>query len=361
MRLQFVLIKLLRGFLTLLMAVTFVFVVLRLSGDPMSMLLPDDTPPAIAAQYRAAWGLDRPLPEQYLRFLWSAAHGDFGLSFRDDRPALQTVLERVPMTLLLGLTGFAITVVLGLAAGVAAAVRRGRTVDHAAMGMAIFGHSMPNFFLAIIMIMLFSMTWRMLPSSGGATWWHLVLPSVTLGIINAGTVARFTRSSMLEVLHQPYMRTARAKGLRASRRIWSHAIPNAAIPVVTVLGLRLGAMIAGAVVVETVFAWPGIGQMLVNAVSQRDLPVVQAIVLLVALTMVVTNFIVDMTYGWLDPRIEAQREEMANEHRNRDINAADPADASLAVSPPAHRDPLMLFLASSDSRRRGGCRLPCAL
>jgi peptide/nickel transport system permease protein len=145
-----------------------------------------------------------------------------------------------------------------------------------------------------------------LPSSGGSTWWHLILPSVTLGIINAGTVARFTRSSMLEVLHQPYMRTARAKGLRLTRRVMSHAIPNAAIPVVTILGLRLGGLIAGAIVIESVFAWPGIGLMLVNAVGARDLPVVQTIVLLVALTMVVTNFIVDIAYGWLDPRIETR-------------------------------------------------------
>ncbi|MGV1963654.1 ABC transporter permease [Agrobacterium sp. 22-222-1] len=304
---QFILIKLSRAFLTLLLAVTFVFVVLRLSGDPVSMMLPDDTPPEIVAEYRAAWGLDRSLPEQYVRFIWSALHGDLGYSFRDDRPAVTVVVERVPMTLLLGLSSFAITVVVGLLAGIAAALKRGTSVDHVVMAVSIFGHSIPNFFLAILMIMLFSMSWRLLPSSGGTTWWHLVLPAVTLGIINAGTVARFTRSSMLEVLHQPYMRTARAKGLRLTRRIMSHAIPNAAIPIVTVLGLRLGGLIAGSVVIETVYAWPGIGLMLVNAVSQRDLPVVQTIVLLVALTMVVTNFIVDITYGWLDPRIENRR------------------------------------------------------
>lgn len=306
MTLQFILVKLMRGLLTMLLAVTFVFVVLRLSGDPVTMLLPDDTPPAIIADYRAAWGLDRSLPEQYLRYILAAAQGDLGYSFRDDRPALDVVLERVPMTLLLGISAFTITVVIGLLAGIAAALKRGTSVDHAAMAFSIFGHSMPNFFLAILMIMLFSMTWRVLPSSGGSTWWHLILPAVTLGIINAGTVARFTRSSMLEVLHQPYMRTARAKGLRLTRRVMSHAIPNAAIPIVTILGLRLGGLIAGAIVIESVFAWPGIGLMLVTAVSQRDLPVVQTIVLLVALTMVVTNFIVDIAYGWLDPRIESR-------------------------------------------------------
>ncbi|MGO4138479.1 ABC transporter permease [Rhizobium brockwellii] len=306
MKLQFILVKLLRGLVTMLLAVTFVFVVLRMSGDPVSMMLPDDTPPAIIADYRAAWGLDRSLAEQYVRYIAAAAQGDLGYSFRDDRPALDVVLERVPMTLLLGISAFAITVVIGLLAGIAAALKRGTSVDHAAMAFSIFGHSMPNFFLAILMIMLFSMTWRVLPSSGGSTWWHLILPAVTLGIINAGTVARFTRSSMLEVLHQPYMRTARAKGLRLTRRVMSHAIPNAAIPVVTILGLRLGGLIAGAIVIESVFAWPGIGLMLVNAVGARDLPVVQTIVLLVALTMVITNFIVDIAYGWLDPRIETR-------------------------------------------------------
>jgi peptide/nickel transport system permease protein len=304
---QFILTKLLRALSTLLLAVTFVFIVLRLSGDPASMMLSDNTPPEVIAEYRRAWGLDKSLPEQYIRFIWSALHGDLGYSFRDDRPALTVVVERVPMTLLLGISSFAITVIVGMVAGIAAALKRGTGVDHAVMTFAIFGHSIPNFFLAILMILLFSMTWRLLPSSGGSTWSHLVLPAVTLGIVNAGTVARFTRSSMLEVLHQPYMRTARAKGLRLTRRIMSHAIPNAAIPIVTILGLRLGGLIAGSVVIETVFAWPGIGLMLVNAVSQRDLPVVQTIVLLVALTMVVTNFIVDLTYGWLDPRIENRR------------------------------------------------------
>lgn len=182
---QFILIKLSRAFLTLLLAVTFVFVVLRMSGDPVSMMLPDDTPPEIVAEYRAAWGLDRSLPEQYVRFIWSALHGDLGYSFRDDRPAVTVVVERVPMTLLLGLSSFAITVVVGLLAGIAAALKRGTSVDHVVMAFSIFGHSIPNFFLAILMIMLFSMSWRLLPSSGGTTWWHLVLPAVTLGIINA--------------------------------------------------------------------------------------------------------------------------------------------------------------------------------
>lgn len=306
---RFVFGKLLRAFLTLVLAVTFVFVVLRMSGDPVTQLLPDDTPPAVIAQYRQMWGLDRPLPEQYLRYVAGIARGDFGLSFRDDRPAIRVVLERVPQTLELGFAALALTLLLGLGAGVLAALKRGTGTDHATMALTIVGHSMPNFFLGILLILLLAMTWRILPSSGTGTWKHIVLPAVTLGTSYAATVARFTRSSLLEVLHQPYMRTARAKGVPFGRRIFRHALPNAGIPIVTVVGLRIGALIGGAVVVETVFAWPGIGQLLVNAVAARDLAVVQTVVVLIAFTMVAVNFLVDITYGWLDPRIGTGRSE----------------------------------------------------
>ncbi|WAP67737.1 ABC transporter permease [Jiella pelagia] len=303
MSLRFVLGKLLRALLTLVLAVTFVFVVLRMSGDPVTQMLPDDTPASVVADYRQMWGLDRPLPEQYARYVAGILHGDFGFSFRDDRPALDVVLERVPLSLELGLTALALTIVLGIGGGILAALKRGTSVDHATMAMTIMGHSMPNFFLGILLILLFAMTWRILPSSGVGTWKHLILPAVTLGTSYAATVARFTRSSLLEVLNQPFMRTARAKGVPFRRRILGHALPNAGIPIVTVVGLRLGALIGGAVVVEPVFAWPGVGQLLVNAVAFRDLAIVQTIVLLIAVTMVVVNFMVDITYGWLDPRI----------------------------------------------------------
>lgn len=309
MNVQFVLTKLFRAFLTLVLAVTFVFVVLRMSGDPVTQMLPDDTPPSVIAQYREMWGLDRPLPEQYLRYVAGILHGDFGFSFRDDRPALDVVLERVPLTLELGFTALAITVLLGLAGGILAALTRGSAIDQATMAFTIFGHSMPNFFLGILMILWLAMTWRILPSSGAGTWQHLVMPALTLGTGYAATVARFTRSSLLEVLHQPYIRTAKAKGVPFRRRILGHALPNAGIPIVTVIGLRLGGLIGAAVVVEPVFAWPGVGQLLVNAVAYRDLAIVQAVVLLIAFTMVVVNFLVDITYGWLDPRIGLVRGE----------------------------------------------------
>jgi peptide/nickel transport system permease protein len=306
---RFLLTKLLRAALTLVLAVTFVFIVLRMSGDPVTQLLPDDAPAAVVDAYREMLGLDRPVPEQYVRYVAGILRGDFGISFRDDRPALGVVLERVPQTLQLGFAALALTLLLGLGAGVLAALKRGTSTDHATMAFTIIGHSMPNFFLGILLILLFAMTWRVLPSSGIGTWQHMVLPAVTLGTSYAATVARFTRSSLLEVLHQPYMRTARAKGVPFARSILGHALPNAGIPIVTVIGLRIGALIGGAVVVETVFAWPGIGQLLVNAVAARDLAVVQTVVLLIAFTMVAVNFLVDITYGWLDPRIGSGRSE----------------------------------------------------
>ena len=304
MNLQFLLTKLLRGTMTLLLAVTFVFIVLRASGDPAQMMLSDEASPEAIEAFRRRWGLDGSYFEQYLTYLGAVLQGDFGDSFRDGRPALQVVLERVPVTLLLGVAALGITLLLGLPAGILAALHRGQWGDHAAMSLTILGQSVPNFFLGIILILVFSMTLRWLPSSGTGSIWHLLMPALTLSTAAAATVARFTRSSMLDVLHQPFMRTAKAKGIPYSRRVLRHALPNAAIPVVTVVGMRIGGLIGGAVTIETVFAWPGVGMLLVNSVNQRDLAVVQAVVLLIALTMVIVNLIVDLAYGWLDPRIE---------------------------------------------------------
>lgn len=311
MNLQFILTKLLRGLVTLLLAVTFVFIVLRASGDPAQMMLSDEASPEAIATFRRRWGLDGSYLEQYVTYLFAIVQGDFGDSFRDGRPALQIVLERIPVTLQLGITALLITLIIGIPAGILAALHRGKWADHLTMSFTIFGQSVPNFFLGIILILLFSMTLRWLPSSGTGSIWHLAMPAITLATATAATVARFTRSSMLDVLHQPFMRTAKAKGIPHHRRVIRHALPNAAIPIVTVVGLRIGGLIGGAVTIETVFAWPGIGTLLVNSVNQRDLAVVQAIVLLIALTMVVVNLFVDLTYGWLDPRIDAHNSKEA--------------------------------------------------
>lgn len=300
---RFFLVKLVRAMLTLLLVVSFVFVILRVSGDPTDILLPDDATADTIEYYRTAWGLDKPLHEQYVRYVWSVLHGDFGISLQDNRDALQVVLERVPATLQLGLAALVFSIMLGIPLGIFAALHRNSMADRLTMSFAVLGYAMPNFFLGILLILLFTMSLQWLPSSGSATLWHMIMPVATLGMAAAGTLARFSRSAMLEVLSQSYMRTAKAKGAPRLRRISWHAMPNAAIPVVTVLGFKIGGLISGALVTETVFAWPGIGRLLVMAVSNRDLPVVQAVVLLVGFTMVVTNLIVDFLYGWLDPRV----------------------------------------------------------
>lgn len=300
-------VKAARTLLTLWFVVTFAFIVLRVSGDPVQSLLGPDATIEEIAQFREAWGLDRPLPEQYLRYVVQMASGEFGTSYRDGRSVTEIIAERVPWTVLLGLSAYVVAILVGVPAGIVAALRRGSALDRLVMGFAVFGFALPNFFLGILLILLFSLTLQWLPSSGTGSILHLLMPAATLGVYTAGTLARFTRSAMLEVLDKPYMRAAAAKGAPPLYRVLRHALPNAAIPIVTVIGLNLGALVGGAVVVETVFAWPGIGRLLVTAVTSRDLAVVQALVLLVAATMVAANLAVDLLYGLLDPRIRTAR------------------------------------------------------
>lgn len=299
--------KTLRAVLTMWVVVTFVFFVLRISGDPTDVLLPDDVTEEVRAFYRARWGLDRPLAEQYWSYLTALLQGDFGVSFRNQEDAFALVWARVPDTALLGGAALAIMLLIGVPLGVLAAIHRDGWIDRAVMGLAVFGFAMPNFFLGILLILLFSMQLRWLPSSGAGTWWHLLMPAATLGTAAAASIARYTRSAMIDVLGRPYIRTARSKGAGAVRRNLHHALPNAAIPVVTILGFQLGGLLGGAVVTETVFAWPGIGRLLTTAVAQRDLAVVQCIMILLALTMVAANLLVDFLYGVLDPRVRVGR------------------------------------------------------
>ena len=308
MSIRYVLIRFGRAIITLWLVVTFVFVLLRSAGDPLVVLLPDDTDPAVVEIYRERWGLDRPLPVQYLYYIASVARGDLGRSFRDGREAVDIVAERIPKTLQLGIISLAFALVLGITGGLFAALRRNSWIDRTLMLISVLGYSLPTFFLGILLILLFSMTLRWLPSSGSGTMAHLILPVLTLGSWIAASLARFTRSAVLDVLSQPYMRTSRAKGLTRMAQIVRHALPNAAIPIVTLLGLTIGHLIAGAVIIETVFAWPGVGRLTVTSVASRELAVVQTIVLLVAVSMVAANFIVDLLYGWLDPRIRKPRQ-----------------------------------------------------
>lgn len=301
--------KILRALLTMWLVVTFAFVVLRLSGDPIEQLIGDNPDPAVLDYYRAKYGFDRPVYEQYVAYVVNVLNGDLGISIKDEREALTVVAEALPRTLQLGFLALGLSLLIGIPLGIVAALNRNKAIDRFAMSFAVFGFSMPNFFLAILLILLFSLNLRWLPSSGAGTIWHLVMPAITLGTAGAGSIARFTRSSMLEVLGKTYMRTASAKGVPRLRRLLWHALPNAAIPIVTIIGFRLGDLVAGAIVTETVFAWPGVGRLLVSAVSSRDLAIVQAILLMVAATMVAANLLVDIIYGWIDPRMRTRGQE----------------------------------------------------
>ena len=292
-----------RALLTLALVVTFAFVVLRLSGDPALLIMSADAPPEAIAAFRRAWGLDDPLWQQYLRYFGAIAHGDLGQSMRDGRPAIELVAERVPATLALTLPALLIKVGLGIPAGVYAALHRNSFADRAVMLLAVAGFTVPSFVLGLVLVLVFAVQLGWLPSGGQDSWRHAILPVITLGVGGAAVLARFTRSAMLEVLGQPYMRTALAKGVPWAAAVRRHALPNAAIPTVTIVGFMVGSLLAGAVVVESVFSWPGVGRLLVVAVANRDLAVVQCILLLVAVTMVAANLVVDLLYGALDPRL----------------------------------------------------------
>lgn len=309
---RFLTIKTLRAALTMWLVITFAFLVLRISGDPTEILLPDDASEAIRAAYRAKWGLDLPLWEQYVNYWIALFQGDFGISLRNNLPAWDLVMERAPKTLLLGLTALGFSLLIGIPLGIVAAMYRDGPVDRAVMSFAVFGFSMPNFFLGIILILTFSLHLRWLPSSGSDTWLHLVMPAFTLGTAFAAQIARFTRSSMIDVIHRPFMRTAASKGAGPRRAILAHALPNAAIPVVTIVGMKVGELIGGAVITEAVFAWPGLGRLLTHAVAIRDIAVVQTILILIAATMVLANLVVDVLYGWLDPRVRVGRSQGAS-------------------------------------------------
>src|SRR5438309_3721281 len=290
--------------LTLVGVSLLVFVILRvLPGDPARMLLPDGAPESAVEELNRHLGLREPLPVQYLIFLRSVSRGDFGQSFQYRAPALQVVLERLPATVQLTLVAMLLTVVFGVSIGIVTAVRRGTRYDVAGTVLAVLGQSLPNFWLGIMLILLFGVALRWLPTSGFEGWRFVVLPSVTLAAYPTALVARLTSSSMLDVLSTDYIRTARSKGLAGRIVVLHHALRNAAIPVLTVVGLQIGGLLSGAVITESVFAWPGVGKLIVDAVFSRDFPVVQTVLTLSAATFVGINFLVDVLYTLIDPRI----------------------------------------------------------
>ena len=305
---SFALKKLLRALVSVFAIVTAIFLLMRLAGDPtLEILGPDDFPPAVLEDFRARWGLDQSLWQQYLSYLGNAATGDFGRSFLDQRPAFQIVLDRLPNTLLLMALSLAITLLIGIPAGIVAALRHNQFADAAVLAGAMVFQATPNFVLGVVLIFVFSVWLRLLPASGAGDWHHLILPAVTFGASNAAVFARFVRAALLDVLRQPYMLAATARGLPARVLLFRHALPNAALPILTILGFFVGGLIAGSIVVETVFAWPGVGRLTATAVGFRDLAVIQVIAMLVMAAMVTTNLVVDLLYAVLDPRIRLER------------------------------------------------------
>lgn len=280
-----------------------VFVFLNASGDPVQMLMPIDATPEDVEIMRRALGLDQPLYIQYLKFLGNALQGDFGLSLRARQPALDIVLDALPATLELALAAMIISLVISIPLGIAAAVKRNTIFDTAATVVSVLGHAMPVFWLGILLILFFSVKLQWFPVSGRGSWQALVLPALTLGWYMNALMTRLTRSSMLEVMSEPYMRTARAKGLPPRMIIFKHAFRNARVPIVTIWGLQAGAMLTGTVVTETVFAWPGLGRASIFAVVGRDFPVVMASIALFTVIFVTINLAVDLAYYMLDPRI----------------------------------------------------------
>ncbi len=292
----------------LLGVATLVFSLIHfIPGDPAQAMLGEGAAPEDVAQLRERLGLNRPLLVQYGSFLKGLSQGDLGVSLRNDQPVLQQILERMPATAELAFASMAVAVLIALPLGIIAAVWRGTFVDHGAMTMSLVGISVPNFWLGPLMAIVFAVELGWLPVGGRGTLAHLVLPAVTLGAALAAMLARMTRASLLEELREPYVLAARAKGVSRTRAVLHHALRNSLIPIVTILGLQFGVVLTGAVITETIFAWPGIGRLLIQSISFRDYPTVQGCVLLIAVTYVGVNLITDLTYGFLDPRIRVDR------------------------------------------------------
>jgi ABC-type dipeptide/oligopeptide/nickel transport system permease component len=298
--------RLARALVALWLVSTVVFVVMRLSGDPVPLLLPPDAPRSEIFRVRAELGLDRPLIVQYGVFLANVVRGDFGRSIHFREPAIKVVLGYLPASLELALTAFVLAALVAVPVGLVSAMRRNTVVDHVVMSSALVGQAAPTFFLGILFILVLSLQLGLFPTSGRGTWRHLVLPALTLGAFTMASIARLTRSAVLEVFRADFVRTARAKGVPERLVVLKHTLRNAALPIITITGLQLGTLLGGAVVTETVFAWPGIGRLAIQSIYNRDYPVVQCTVFLSAAAFVVINFVIDLLYGVLDPRLRSR-------------------------------------------------------
>jgi peptide/nickel transport system permease protein len=279
------------------------FSLLHLFRDPALILLPPEATKEDVALLRKEMGLDRPLIVQYGKFLAGMVQGDFGKSFVAQRPALSLVLERMPMTLWLAASGLLLALIISIPLGVLAAVRRNRIQDHSASVLAVLGQAMPLFWLDIMLIIIFAVKLRMLPASGAGSLRHVILPATGIAVSLLPILMRLTRSRMIEILSQDYIRTARAKGLGEKAVLFRHALRNALIPVITILGFQFGMLLGGAVITETIFAWPGVASLVVESIFNSDFPVVQAAVAVFAILIVMANLITDIAIAWLDPKV----------------------------------------------------------
>ena len=295
------------GIPTLVAVSLLVFAIVRLiPGDPARLLAGDFATDDVVAELRAKWRLDDPWPVQYAVYVAGLARGDFGRSIATSTAILPDLTERFLRTMQLAVAAIVVAMIVGGVAGIVSAVRRSSLTDYLATALALTGISTPIFWSGLLLILLFSVRLEWLPAGGTGTLWHLVLPAVSLGLFGAGVLARQTRSGMLEVLGQDFVRTARAKGLPERLVIVKHSLKNALIPIVTVVGDQFGRLLGGAILTETVFAWPGMGRYLIDSISQRDYPAVQGAILVFAAAVVLINLLVDLSYGMLDPRVRAE-------------------------------------------------------
>ena len=301
---KYLLKSLLKTIPVLLFITLIVFVLMRLTGDPVSLMLPETATQEERETLQNSLGLNDPLPVQYLHFLGDLVKGDFGDSFRYNTDALELVMERLPATIELAIAAMIVAIIISIPLGILSAIKRNSFMDLFITGGAVLGKAMPSFWLGIMLILLFSVMFQLFPVSGRGTLGHLVLPAITLGTGIAAEMTRLIRSSMLEILGQDFIRTARSKGLRETVVVNQHAFRNALIPVVTIMALQTATLVGGTLITETVFAWPGLGQLLVQAVNLRDMAVVQAATFIIAIFVIVSNLSADLIYRLLDPRIK---------------------------------------------------------
>jgi peptide/nickel transport system permease protein len=294
--------RLAQTLLVVFLSLTAVFFLARLGGDPVLLFLPMDIQAKDLNEFRQRLGFNDPLPVQYRRFMAGAVRGDFGESLRYKQDALGLVLERLPATLKLGGSALLLTFLLAIPVGVISAMRRGSVWDFVGMGGAVLGQAIPGFWLGLMLIYLFSVQLGWLPTGGTGGVVHYVMPVIVLASFYAARIARLTRSAVLDVLGEDFILTARAKGLAELVVVAKHTLRNAAIPIVTLAGLETGQLLGGAVITETIFAWPGVGRLTVQALLNRDFPLVLAAVFVISLTYTLTNLVVDLLYGWIDPR-----------------------------------------------------------